>query len=349
VVTPPPQDEDQVVLEAMRSGSQIADVGNELFQLYCRGSYLLDRRTAPSLRAAADAFEAALHMDAEYVPALIGLARAHALLAEYWHVPPGPAFGKARSAVERALRWDQRSSMAHAVLSEIYLFADWDWSKAGRSAWTAIALNPQSAFARNNSAWYYVCRGELDKALGEAQHALIVEPASLQLQLLHARVLVHSGEYERAIRIMSNILEADPEYYAARRYRAQAYVLNAQYSEAIEELTGVPADLSEDLSFRLPLLGRAYAGAGNQHQALDVYAQLRLRSKTEYVPWWNQAIVAAGLHRTDETLHCLSLALRDREPTLLFLRTLRWFRAVEDTARFRRLLRHVGPKQSAGP
>jgi DNA-binding winged helix-turn-helix (wHTH) protein len=56
--------------------------GPEALQHYCRGCYLLEKRTASSLTAAAEQFEAALAVDQEYVPALIGLARAYALLAE---------------------------------------------------------------------------------------------------------------------------------------------------------------------------------------------------------------------------------------------------------------------------
>jgi DNA-binding winged helix-turn-helix (wHTH) protein len=51
---------------------------------YARGSSLLEKRSAPALEQAVEAFEAALEIDPEYTPALGGLARAHALLAEYW-------------------------------------------------------------------------------------------------------------------------------------------------------------------------------------------------------------------------------------------------------------------------
>ena len=84
--------EDQFVEDAVRSAERVLDVGNELFMLYCRGSYLLERRTASSLQAAADAFEAALQIDPDYVPALIGVARANVYRASYWHAPGNTVF-----------------------------------------------------------------------------------------------------------------------------------------------------------------------------------------------------------------------------------------------------------------
>jgi DNA-binding winged helix-turn-helix (wHTH) protein/tetratricopeptide (TPR) repeat protein len=342
-VTVAPDGEYEFVADSTRSGERVLDVGSEIFQAFCRGSYLLDVRTAAGLEAAADAFEEALSIDPDYVPALIGFARASALLAEYWHVPAATAFPKAKAAIQRALRSEPRSSMAHAVLSELQLFGDWDWTRAKRSIVAAITLNPQSTFARNNAAWYYICRGELEKALVEARQALIVEPASLPLQLLQARVLVHTGSYRSAIAGMSNILATDPNYYLARRYRAQAFVLDDQPEAALEDLFAVDADPVEDASFRLPLLGRTYAMLGDMRRATEVYDRLRGRLSSEYVAWWNLAIVAAGIHRNEEALRFLQNALADREPTLLFLRTLPWFESLENRPEFKKILREVGP------
>jgi tetratricopeptide (TPR) repeat protein len=337
-----PEDEEQLVEDAVRSAARVLDVGDELFALYCRGSYLLDRRTASSLTAAAEAFEAALRINAEYVPALIGCARAHAMLAEYWHVPPAPAFATAKNAIARALRAEPRSSMAHAVQSEIQMFCDWDWNKSKRSLQTALALNPQSTFARNNAAWYYICSGEVERAMVEARQALLVEPASLPLQLLEARVRMHMGDYDGAIADMSNVLAADPDYYLARRYRAKACVLAGRPNEAIADLVGLAADASEDMSFRLPSLGCAYAQLGDP-RATEIYDDMRARSATEYVSDRNIAQVAMALGREDEAVHYLQNGLSKREPGMLLLRTLPWFAPIEGRSDYRKIMREIGP------
>jgi hypothetical protein len=45
------------------------------------------------------------------------------------------------------------------------------------------------------------------------------DPSSLPPQLPLARVLVHSKDYCNATDITSNLLDADPTFYIARRYR----------------------------------------------------------------------------------------------------------------------------------
>jgi DNA-binding winged helix-turn-helix (wHTH) protein/Tfp pilus assembly protein PilF len=335
-------DEEENFEESVQAGERLADLGSELFQAYCSGSYHLEHRTASSLQTAIRSFETALRIRSDYVPALIGLARAHAMLAEYWHATPEPAFRAAKNAIHTAHRKEPGSSMTHALLGELYLFADWDWANARKAAEKAIALNPQSAFARNNATWYYVCRGEIDRALSQARLALLVDPASLSLQLLQARVLAHGGEYDRAIAAMSNILAEDANFVLARRYRAQAFALAGRYKEALEDLT-TSADESEDLAYRLPMMARAHAGLGDVAAAVRIYDSLRQRSERNYVTQWNLAIVCYGLGRHEETLRYLQRALALREPALLFLRTVHWFSALERRRAFRQILKSIGP------
>lgn len=96
----------------------------ETLHHYCRGSYLLEKRTASGLTAAIEQFQAALRVDGNHVPALIGLARAHAMMAEYWYAPSSYTFPKAKAAIVRALEIDPASAEARAALSNILLFCD---------------------------------------------------------------------------------------------------------------------------------------------------------------------------------------------------------------------------------
>lgn len=314
------------------------DAGSEPFQLYCRGSYLLQRQTIRSLVAALETFGAALAIDPDYVPGLLGMASAHVALGRSGHVPPLPCFGRAQASAERALRIDPRSSAAHAVLSELSLFSEWNWPRAGRSAQTSLALNPQSVIARSSAAWYYVCRGDAGRALHEVAQALLVEPASLWLQLLHARILLHCAQYARAVSTTNNVLLADPEYHAARRFRPQALILDGRYGDAIEDLLLTDRD---DWGYRLSLLARAHAGLGARPLVTKIYDELREHQKRVYVSSWDLAVASEAAGNVDEALRHLQDALVEREPHMLFLRTAPWFRSLERRPEYKRLIRRI--------
>jgi len=334
---------DPVPVDTGTFAESLLQSGVEPFRNYCQGSFFLEQRTAPSIRRAIACFERALAENPKYVPALIGFAQAHALLGDYWHVPPNLSYPRAKRAIAQALELDPQCAIAHAVVAGILCFCDWEWKGAQDEIDLAIRLNPGSTFVRNNAAWLYVCEGRYQEAMSQAQFALTMEPSSLRLQLLVARVLVHSREYAKAIAIMSNLLETDPGFYIARRYRAQAYLLNGEPEKALSDLELLPQERSEDPSFRLPMLGRAYADLADRKRAQTVFETLESIGRTEYVVSWNLAIVAVGLDRLDEAMAHLETAYERREATLPFLKSLPWFEPISDSARFRELRGKVGP------
>jgi DNA-binding winged helix-turn-helix (wHTH) protein/Flp pilus assembly protein TadD len=316
--------------------------GLDTFAHFCEGSYLLEQRTPAAVRRAIDSFEAALRNDPRYVAALIGLGRAHAYLGEYWHVPGSHAFPQAKAAAMRALEAEPASGMAHALQSELLLFADRNWEQAEFEIETALRLTPESSFVRNNAAWHYIASGEHDRALRESRQALMAEPSSLSLLLLLGRTFTHARDYPRAVAILSKLTESDPSFYLARRYRAVAYLLSGEPQKAMGDLLMLPGERWEEPS-RLPLLARAYADCGDLDRAHEIYQAMIERSHTGYVVKWNLALVAVALGLTEETFEYLDRAAIDREPSVVFIQSLPWFARIEHTARFKALVRSVGP------
>jgi DNA-binding winged helix-turn-helix (wHTH) protein/lipopolysaccharide biosynthesis regulator YciM len=320
----------------------------ELLNHYWRGSYLLEKSTASALTAAAEQFEAALRFDEENVPALIGLARSHALMAEYWYAPGFYAFPKAKAAIVRALEIDPSSAEARATLANILLFCDWNWDDAEREIEIAIRLKPKSTLVYISAAWFYMCKGGSDEPLKQLHRALLIEPSSPSLQLFVARMFMHRGEYRRAIDAFSNLIESGPDFSIARRHRAQAFILNGQPGEALADLLLLPQDRAEDLALRLPLLGRAYADCGDTERAETIYRTLQEMAATEHIVGFNLATIAVGLGRLEEALEHLEGALKRREPALLMLRSLPWFGPIAGRSRFKTVLRAVWPDETPG-
>jgi DNA-binding winged helix-turn-helix (wHTH) protein/Tfp pilus assembly protein PilF len=327
--------------EASRNCELILRSNADVLRHYCRGAYLLDRRTASALYGAIDAFNAALAIDDIFVPAFIGRARAWALLGEYWHLAPRVAFEHARLNADRALELDPRSPAALSVLSEIQLCFEWNWSRARDTLDAALAYNSRLAFVRNNSAWFHLYRGEFDTAAREAREALLCEPASLPLQLLLARVALHSGQYSEALAAISNILDGDPTFVIARRFLALAHILDGRPDRAVEQISSSRGNPFEDAVYRLPMLACAYAKMAQRREAELAYGALRALAHRSYVGSWNLAVAAANCGREDEALHLLREAESQRSPALLMLPILPVFTALDRRHEFSELSKTV--------
>jgi tetratricopeptide (TPR) repeat protein len=136
--------------------------------------------------------------------------------------------------------------MAHAIRAELIALDEWDWAGAEREIAMAAQLDPASTFVRSNAARLHICTGSYDRAMIEAQLALMAEPSSLTLLLILVSVFIRSGRYQHAIAILSNLLESDSDFHAARRDRAQAYLLDGRPNEAIGDLDLLAPDRSEE-------------------------------------------------------------------------------------------------------
>ena len=192
-----------------------------------------------------------------------------------------------------------------------------------------------------------MCKGQGDESLRQLQRALLIEPSSPALQLFVARMFLHRAEYRRAIDAFSNLIESGPDFSLARRYRAQAFILNGQPGAALADLLLLPQDRTEDLALRLPLLGRAYADCGDTERAETIYHTLQEMARTEHVVGFNLATIAVGLGRLEEALDHLEAALKRREPALLMLRSLPWFGPIAGRSRFKALLRAIWPNDAS--
>jgi DNA-binding winged helix-turn-helix (wHTH) protein/predicted Zn-dependent protease len=315
----------------------------EVLDRYYRGCILLEKQNANALKDAAEQFDAALRIDPDYVPALVGLARANALMAQYWYAPGSETFPKAKAAILHALEIDPSSAEARATLGQILLFCDWNWSEAEREIETAIGLSPKPTSVYMSAAWFYICKGSAENAVHALERALSIDPSSPVLRLCLAQMFMYAGEIRRAIDWISNILESFPDLWIARAHRAQAFILNSQPAEALQDLMLLPFDRAEDLALRLPLLGRAYAGCGDVEHAESIYQALLKTAQTEFVVGFNLATVAIGLGKAEEALEHLERALEKREPALLMLRSLPWFAPVAQRARFKAVLNAIWP------
>lgn len=322
--------------------------GLEALREYCRGSQLLERRTASHLWAAIEAFEETIRLNAAYIPALVGIARAYALLAQLGHVSAKPTFQKARAAIARALNVDPWSAGAHAAFSEILLLSDWDWDGARKELEYARRLNPTSAFVRSSAARLSIYEGAYDEARIEIQRALMLDPSSQHLLLLFARAMVHAGEFHQAIPCLSSLIELEPAYHVARRYRAQAYLLAEEPAKAIRDLQPLSQEPTEDPAFRLAMLSRAFADYGDVVRARELYEKLVEMSSTDYVRHFNVALSAIGIGREEEVIERLERAFEERETPMLSLKNLHWFTKIEKTARYKRLLNGIGGARDGG-
>jgi Tfp pilus assembly protein PilF len=118
----------------------------------------------------------ALAMDPTHAAAWSTLARAHTHAGGYGWEPVLDAFRLAREAATRALEVAPNLAEAHAALSRIQHWHDWDWAAAERSARRALDLAPEDAEALRSCGWLTFHHGRIPEAEGLWRRSIEKDP-----------------------------------------------------------------------------------------------------------------------------------------------------------------------------
>src|SRR5215469_11536416 len=171
----------------------------EAHELYLKGRYLWNRRTAENLKKALSYFQQAADKDPNYALAYAGIADTCGLFSVYGVGAPQEYLPLARAAAEKALALDDSLAEAHTSMGYVY-YASFQPAESAKEFERAIALNPNYATAHH---WYgrltLVMMGQLDRAMAEVKQAYALDPVSSIIHADLGGVEVMARRYDEAI------------------------------------------------------------------------------------------------------------------------------------------------------
>jgi Flp pilus assembly protein TadD len=316
----------------------------EAYQLYLRGRYHWNKRTAEGLRQAVDYFQQAIDRDPNYALAYSGLADCYSNLQGYAGAPAREMRPRARAAALRALEIDDSLAEAHASLGLIH-YQSWQWAEAERELERAIELNPNYPSAHQ---WYSLLLevlGRFDEALSEGRRSQELDPLSPIINTNLARFYLVRGDPDAAISECRKVIEITPSFPQSHVILALAYQRQGRHEESIAELRqGV--ELSGRGHLPLCALGYGYAVAGRRSEALAILKELEERYASGEVMGGMIAWIYAGLGDRDRAFAALERELQDRGGTVTSaILIYPYFDTLRSDPRYAALLRQMGLPQ----
>jgi len=317
---------------------------SQAHELYLKGRYIWNRRTAENLEKALSYFEQAAEKDPNYALAYVGIADTCGLFPVYGAGAPQEYLPKAKAAAEKALALDDSLAEAHASMGLIY-YCYFKGAESAKEFERAIQLNPNYATAHH---WYgrltLVMIGQLDRAMAEAKRAYELDPVSPIIHADLGGVSLAARRYDEAIQQLRATLEVDPEFYWAHRWLGMALELKGDTQGAIAEYKRA-IELNDDPS-TLAFLAHAYASIGRHEEARQLLAQLTEKAKTRYVQPYAFALVHLGLGEKDQALDWLEKAVQGAGATFLnFIKTDAFFDPLRGDSRFEAVVQKVAGEE----
>jgi TolB-like protein/DNA-binding winged helix-turn-helix (wHTH) protein/Flp pilus assembly protein TadD len=314
---------------------------NEAYQLYLKGRFFWNKRTAEALKKSIEYFNQAIDTDPRFALAYAGLADCYVVPAS--RIPPREAMPKAKAAAIRALELDDTLAEAHASLGRVLATYEWDWTSAEKEYKRAIELNPRYAIAHQ---WYGGClavMGRGDEAIAERKRAVELEPLSPIINFELGLAFYYARNYDQAIEQFKKTLELDQNFPAAHNFLPAAYEQKGMYTEALAEFNKAnPLTRGSEWSLSKAGLGHLYALTGKKSEARKVIDELKQASKQEYVSGNSIAFIYAGLGEKDEAFIWLDKGYEQRAFLMQNIKIEPRLDSLRSDPRFQDLIRRMG-------
>jgi tetratricopeptide (TPR) repeat protein len=284
-------------------------INPEAYKAYLQGRYFLSRGNEDNLLKSARYFEEATRLDPGYAPAWVGLSDAYNSQATWGYLSAEEGYRKARETVQRALALDPDLGAAHASMSRLQIFHDWDWDGADRSCRRALELEPGNADAIVGAGLMALTLGHPDEAFARYHEAMEIDPLA---PIRHHEVglaLHYAGRQQEAAAALKKSLELAPDLENSHCLLSRVYLAQSRPRDALAE-----AEKETHPIFRACGLALAYYALGRKKESDANLAELLNKYQAEAL--YQIADVYAFRGEKDRALDFLERAYAARDSGL---------------------------------
>jgi TolB-like protein/DNA-binding winged helix-turn-helix (wHTH) protein/tetratricopeptide (TPR) repeat protein len=308
-----------MTLDSSRRLSMTRSVNPEAYDLYLRAGTYYGLQTREATNEAIRLLEKSVATDAKFAAAFAALADAYQTRG--LEVEPETSdewIEKATVAAQKALTLDP--NLAEAYVSRGHLLwsrsNNWAHERAVAEYRRALSLNPNLAEAHHQLANVYNHVGLLDKAEGEIQKAIELDPLNTGIRFRVGTNLFYRGKYEDSLAAMRDSQKFNPPFWAFQT----SFVLQhlGRRDEAQKRVDTLLAEKPEDRGGSLTAMQALLAAEAGDTRKAEAKIREALAKGKGFLHFHHIAYAVASsyalLNRPEPALDYLKIAADDGFP-----------------------------------
>jgi tetratricopeptide (TPR) repeat protein len=295
-------------------------------ELYLRGRYFWNLRTADSLSKAMDAYTQAIVKDPSYAEAYAGLAESYDLLPQFAHADLVDSLTRARNAADRAIELNPDLAAAHRAKGFAMFFGDWDIPGSDAEFERALTLDPNSAETHQWYASTLLNRLEGTECVRQIDEALRLSPTSAAIAtdaaLMHAEF---GDDLGASVRKMREMEQTQPSLLTPSYFLREIYFAQGDYPAYLAELRRIASIThhSDDIAMaKSAESGWARGGKTGLLEARIEILKAAFKQGTETGYLLGQTYLLVG--RPQEALSCFKASMDKHFILLMSMQDCEW-------------------------
>ena len=203
----------------------------EAYDLYMRGSYLVERRGTGVARSV-QYFTQAIEKDPNFARAHAALATALELFPYFNGVPAHLVEARALAAADRSLKLDPSLAEPRVALAMAHWHA-MRWDDADREFRKAIAADSTSAVAHTQYGRYLLSAARVADAIRVLRTARRLDPLAATSSVWLSKALAYNGQHDESVQESKRSRELDPGLINNRTVLVFDIVRDGKFAEAL--------------------------------------------------------------------------------------------------------------------
>jgi adenylate cyclase len=251
----------------------------EAYSVYLRGMQLNRRVDAKEAdyRQALVAFDQAISLDPNFAAA--HARRASTLGAVYFSTSDLSTRAglneQARLAAERAVALAPEFGEAHHALAITYVRGAPDLTFASREFYRSLALSPGSAWVQVNTGWFACWLGQFEFAVTAVRRAVTLDPQNALIRGVLAKVLLYARRYGEAQVVLQDARVLAPGSHQIEAGMTRVLLASGQFEKARKACESRSTPLDEgDRHYCLALAYHALARQGDAEREFGLLTAL---------------------------------------------------------------------------